>query len=87
MNKLYWRKTEGNTTVCFTNSPFTVDREVVMDCQYGPHYWKDKETKKKQLRLQRTRKIGCCAHIKIRYYTVYVTGFAKKGLIHAIINI
>ena len=70
MNKLYWRITEGNT-VCFTNSPFTVDCEVVMGCQYGPHYWKDKEAKKKQLRLQRTRKIGCCAHIKIRYYTAY----------------
>ena len=45
INKLYWRKTEGNTTVCFSNSPFTVDREVVLDCQYGPHYWKDKEPK------------------------------------------
>ena len=71
MNKLYWRKAEGNTTVCFSDSPFMVNREVVMDCQYGVHYWKDKEPKKKQLRLQRTRKIGCNAHIKIRYYTVY----------------
>ena len=42
INKLYWRKTEGNTTVCFSNSPFIVDHEVVLGCQYGPHYWKDK---------------------------------------------
>ena len=32
--------------MCFSNSPFTVDCEVVLDCQYGPHYWKDKEPKK-----------------------------------------
>ena len=69
--KLYWTKTVGNTTACFSDSPFMINREVVMDCQYGPHYWKDKEPKKKQLRLQKTRKIGCHAHIKICYYTVY----------------
>lgn len=62
---------EGNTDVSFDDSPFTVDREVVLHCQYGPHYWQKTETAKKQLRLQSTRKIGCCAHIKIRYYTVY----------------
>ena len=70
INKLYWRKTEGNTTVCFSNSPFTVDCEIVLDCQYEPHYWKDKEPQK-QLCLQRSRNIGCHAHIKIHYYTVY----------------
>ena len=68
---MYWRKTEGHTDVSFDDSPFTVNREVVLDCQYGPHYWQNKETKKRQLRLQSSRKIGCGAHIKIRYYTVY----------------
>jgi len=57
--------------VCFDNSPFTVDREVLLDCQYGPHYWKEKKKKNKQLRLQSSRKKGCCAHIKLRYYTVH----------------
>ena len=57
--------------MCFDNSPFTVDREVLLDCQYGPQYWKEKEKKNKQLRLQSSRKKGCCAHIKLRYYTVY----------------
>ena len=71
MAKLYWRKTEGGKEICFDNTPFSVDREVIMDCQYGPHYWKDKETKMKRLQLQGSRKLGCHAHIKIRYYTVY----------------
>ena len=42
-----------------------------MECQYGSHYWKDKETKMKRLQLQGSRKLGCHAYIKIRYYTVY----------------
>ena len=71
MPKLYWRKIEGGKEICFDNTPFLVDHEVTMDCQYGPHYWKDKETKMKRLQLQGSRKLGCHAHIKIHYYTVY----------------
>ena len=69
VNKLYWRKSESNKDVCFDNSPFTVDREVVLDCQYGPQYWKKK--KNNQLRSQGSRKEGRSAHIKLRHYTVY----------------
>ena len=68
---MYWRKTEGGKEICFDNTPFSVDREVIMECQYGPHYWKDRETKMKRLQLQGSRKLGCQAYIKVRYYTVY----------------
>jgi len=71
VSKLYWTKSEGSKDVCFDNSPFRVDREVLLDCQYGPQYWKEKKKKNKQLRLQSSRKKGCCAHIKLQYYTVY----------------
>ena len=69
--ELYWRKTEGGKDIHFNNKPFSVHHEVIMDCQYGPQYWKNKETKMKRLQLQGSRKVGCHAHIKIRYYTMY----------------
>jgi len=30
VRKLYWTKSEGSKDVCFDNSPFTVDREVLL---------------------------------------------------------
>lgn len=55
-----------------------------MDCQYGQHYFKKKESKHARLRLQGTRKTGCCAHIEITRYTLYpdyqVTKQEKEGL-------
>jgi len=40
-----------------------------LDCQYGHHYFRKKESKGKRLCLQGSRKIGCQATIKIKSYT------------------
>ena len=46
------------------------------DCQYGQRYKGKKETtstdaQKKKIRLQDTRKIGCCAHVEVKHYIVF----------------
>ena len=68
----------------FDDTPFTVDKHTMFDCQYGQHYFKNKECKHARLRLQGTRKIGCCAHIEIIQYTLYpdyqITKQEKEGL-------
>lgn len=69
--KLFWKKIEGGRMVSFDNAPFSVDKEALLDCQYGKQYWKVKEQKKSKLEVQTTRKFGCLAHIKIKSYTVY----------------
>ena len=59
----------------FDGVPFSVDKVSILDCQYGVHYWKkekkEKENKKKRLKLQGSRKIGCHAHIRTHTYTLY----------------
>ena len=72
--KLYWTKSEGGREVSFDGMPFSVDKVSLLDCQYGEHYWKEKkekENKKKRLKLQGSRKIGCHAHIRTHTYTLY----------------
>ena len=72
--KLYWTTTEGGREVSFDSVPFSVDKVSVLDCQYGVQYWKEKqnkENKKKRLKLQSTRKVGCHAHIRTHTYTLY----------------
>jgi len=51
--------------------PFSVTESRVMDCQFGPHYYKQKPTAGKKLWLQTTRKIGCQAHVEVKGYTLY----------------
>ena len=43
----------------------------VLDCQFGPHYFKQKPTKGKRLWLQSTRKIGCQAHVNVKGFVLY----------------
>ena len=51
---------------------------------HGQHYFRKKECKHARLRLQGTRKIGCCAHIQTIKYTLYpdyqITKQEKEGL-------
>ena len=79
--KIFWEK---KNAINFDDTPFTIDKHTVLDCQYGQHYFKKKESKHARLRLQGTRKIGCCAHIEITQYTLYpdyqVTKQEKEGL-------
>ena len=72
--RIFWRKTAGNTDVSFDNVPFSIFEERKLDCQKGDHYYKEKPAKqceKKRLCLQGTRKIGCPAHIHIKGYLLY----------------
>ena len=66
--KVFWEKKDGTK---FNETPFTVDSHTVLDCQHGVEYFKDKESKHARLRLQGTRKTGCCAHIRITQFTLY----------------
>ncbi len=71
---IFWRKKEGSKDISFDNTPFIVSEEKKMDCQYGKHYFKERQPKqcqKKRLCLQGSRKIGCHAHIEIKGYTLY----------------
>ena len=73
-SRIFWRKKEGSKDVSFDNTPFIVSEEKKMDCQYGKHYFKERQPKqcqKKRLCLQGSRKIGCHAHIEIKGYTLY----------------
>ena len=51
----------------------------VLDCQFGPHYFKQKPTKGKRLWLQNTRKIGCQAHINIKGFVLYPEFAVSEG--------
>ncbi len=70
-SRLFWRKKEGKCEVSFNGVPFTVDEEHILHCQFGDHYFKKKEPKNKQLRMQSTRKIGCLAKVKYKTITLY----------------
>ena len=65
--KIFWEKKGVN----FNDIPFTIDKNIVYDCQYGDHYFKPRESKHSRLRLQGTRKISCSAHIQSIKYTLY----------------
>ena len=59
-------------TVEFDNTPFVVSEVRWLDCQFGKHYFKQKqEGVFSRVHLQGTRKIGCKAHIVVRSITVY----------------
>ena len=44
-SRIFWRKKEGGKYVNFDNIPFTVSEEKKMDCNYGEHYFKERQTK------------------------------------------
>ena len=49
-----------------------------LDCQFGRHYYKEKQSKSTRTCLQGTRKIGCKAHVEIRSIVVYVDFHINK---------
>ena len=65
----------------FDETSFTVDKHTVFDCQYGSKYFKGKESKHARLRLQGTRKIGCCTHIRITPFTLFTNYQGKTGTV------
>ena len=72
--RFYINKKEGECQVSFDGTPFSVEEEKILDCQYGSHYYQQKEITKKRQRFQGSRKVGCQAKIKIKRINLY-TGF------------
>ena len=38
--QLYWQKTEGDETIQFEGTPFSVAETKLLNCQFGPKYFK-----------------------------------------------
>lgn len=53
------------------NTPFSITEYRRLECQFGPHYYKEKPQKSTRLRLQGSRKMGCHAHILIKQCNIY----------------
>ena len=62
--RLYWQKTEAGETVEFESTPFSVAETKLLDCQFGPKYFKEKSGKGKKLWLQNSRKVGAMLMLK-----------------------
>ena len=78
MPRLYW----SYGKIEFDNTPFSIAETKRMECQFGPHYYKEKSHKSTRLCLQSTRKMGCCAHIIVKkciLYTEYKIPEGQKG--------
>ena len=42
--KIFWQQTIEGQTVEFNNTPFVVSEVRKLDCQFGKHYFKQKES-------------------------------------------
>ena len=51
----------------------------LLDCQFGPKYYKQKPIQGKRLWLQSTRKIGCNAHVEVKAFTLYPEFARREG--------
>ncbi len=57
--------------VKFDNTPFMISRTQKFDCQFGNHYYKQKQQSSKQTHLQVTQKLGCTACVTVFSITLY----------------
>ena len=53
------------------NTPFCIAETRQLDCQFGPHYYKEKQRKSSRVLIQGSRKKGCHAHITIKKCIAY----------------
>ena len=69
----------------FNNTPFSIVESRRLECQFGPHYYHEKQQKSTRIRLQGSRKVGCHAHIMVKKCILYsgynVTDEEMKQLI------
>ena len=65
--KLFW----ANGRMELDNTSFCIAESRQLDCQFGPHYYKDKSHKSSRVLIQGSRKKGCHAHISIRKCIAY----------------
>ena len=72
VSKIFWQQTIEGQIVEFDNTPFVVSEIRELDCQFGNHYFKPKQSVASgRIHLQGTRKIGCKAHVVVRTITVF----------------
>ena len=70
--KFFWQHTVEGKKLEFNNTPFIVSQIKKMHCQFGTHYYKQKESEKsKRTNLQGTRKVGCTANVSVYTITLY----------------
>ena len=77
--RLYWRKSEGGRTVHFEGTPFSVAETKLLDCQFGPKYFKQRPVEGKRLWLQSSRKVGCKASVEVKAFVLYPEFTIGKG--------
>ena len=53
------------------NTPLTIVETRRLECQFRPHYYKEKPQKSTRLKLQGSRKKGCHAHIVVKKCIMY----------------
>lgn len=68
---MYWKKSEGGRTVQFNGTPFLVAETKLLECQFGPKYFKQKPVKGKRLWLQSSRKSGCPAQVEVKKFVLF----------------
>lgn len=77
--RVYWQKSEGGKNIRFEGTPFSVAETKLLDCQFGPNYFKQKPVKGKHLWLQNSRKIGCQAHVEVKTFILFPEFSICKG--------
>jgi hypothetical protein len=69
--RLFWQKNENGRPIQFEGTRFSVAESKLLDCQFGPKYFKQKPVKGKKLWLQSSRKIGCEACVEVKSFILY----------------
>ena len=54
------------------NTPFSIVESRRLECQFGPHYYKERPQKSTRVKLQGSHKIGCHAHMHVKMCSLYV---------------
>ena len=65
--KIFWNQGQ----MLIANTPFSIIESRRLECQFGPHYYKERPQKSTRLKLQGSRKMGCHAHILIKKCRLY----------------
>lgn len=69
--RFYWQKSEGGNMINFNDIPFSISENILLDCQYGQKYYKQKPKQGNKVWLQGTRKVGCMAHVEVKSFKLY----------------
>ena len=55
----------------FNDIPFSISENILLDCQYGQKYYKQKPKQGNEVWLQGTRKVGYMAHVEVKSFKLY----------------